>query len=453
MTTIFAETALLPGGWADSVAVRIGADGRIAAVRPDAPADTSAERVAVLLPAPGNLHSHAFQRAMAGLTEHRSAEGDSFWTWRALMYRFLERLTPDHVEAIAAQMQVEALEAGFAAVGEFHYLHRGPGGTAYDRPAEMAHRISAAAAATGIGLTLLPVLYAQGGADGRALAGGQLRFGCDLDGFARLVEDARAGLPGRADDRIGTAPHSLRAVPPDWLAPCAMLTGGPVHIHAAEQVAEVAEIEAALGARPVAYLLDRAGADARWCLIHATQMTPAETEALARSGAVAGLCPVTEANLGDGIFDGARYLAAGGAFGVGTDSNLRLSLAGELRQLEQSQRLRDRARAVLCRPGTSVGRTLVEGAARGSARALGRDAGEIAPGRLADLVALDGAALCLAARRGDRLLDGWIFAGGDGAVAEVWSAGRRLVRAGRHPDRDGVAARFRRVLDSLADSL
>ena len=355
MTTIFAGTALLPGGWAGDVAVEIGADGRIAAVRPGTVASTGAERAGVLLPAPGNLHSHAFQRAMAGLTEARSAEGDSFWTWRSLMYRFLERLTPDQVGAIAAQVQVEMLEAGFAAVGEFHYLHHGPDGAPYDRPAEMAHRVSAAAAHTGIGLTLLPVLYAQGGTDGRALAGGQRRFGCDLDGFARLVADARAGLPGRPDDRIGTAPHSLRAVPPGWLGPCAALTDGPVHIHAAEQEAEVSEVEAALGARPVAYLLDTAGADARWCLVHATRMTPGETAALARSGAVAGLCPVTEANLGDGIFDGARFVGAGGVFGVGSDSNLRISLAEELRQFEHSQRLRDSARAILCTPGPRSG--------------------------------------------------------------------------------------------------
>jgi len=242
-------------------------------------------------------------------------------------------------------------------------------------------------------------------------------------------------------------------VPPGWLGPCAALTDGPVHIHAAEQEAEVSEVEAALGARPVAYLLDTAGADARWCLVHATRMTPGETAALARSGAVAGLCPVTEANLGDGIFDGARFVGAGGVFGVGSDSNLRISLAEELRQLEHSQRLRDSARAILCSPGASVGRTLFEGAARGAAGALGRDAGAIAPGRLADLVALDPDALCLAGRSGDRLLDGWIFAGGQAAVDGVWSAGRQVVVGGRHPARAETAARFRAVLGTLADGL
>ena len=450
MTTIFAETALLPGGWARDVAVALGPEGRIAAVTPGAQPGREDRRVGILLPAPGNLHSHAFQRAMAGLTEHRTAGADSFWTWRDLMYRFVERLTPEQVEVIAAQVQVEMLEAGFAAVGEFHYLHHAPDGTPYEAPAEMARRIAAAARETGIGLTLLPVLYARGGADGRALAGGQRRFGCDLAGFARLVEDAKVGLGGLDDARLGVAPHSLRAVPADWLGEAAALTEGPVHIHAAEQEAEVAEIEAALGARPVAHLLDRAGADARWCLIHATQMTPAETEALARSGAVAGLCPVTEANLGDGIFDGARFLAAGGAFGVGSDSNLRICLAEELRQLEHSQRLAGRTRAVLCAPPASVGRTLFAGAAQGATRALARPAGAIAPGALGDLLALDSEALCLAGRGGDPLLDSWIFAGGAGAVRDVWSAGRHVVSEGRHRARETVEARFRATLTALA---
>jgi formimidoylglutamate deiminase len=450
-TTIRAETALLADGWAGPVTVRLSA-GRVAAIGPDGPADTRAE---VLLPAPGNLHSHAFQRAMAGLTEHRSGASDSFWSWRRLMHAFCERLTPEQVEAIAAQVQVEMLEAGYAAVGEFHYLHHAPGGRPYDRPAETAHRIAAAAARTGIGLTLLPVLYMQGGADGRPLAGGALRFGSTREGFARLVEDARAGLAALPGDAVlGVAPHSLRAVPPEALREAAgMLPGAPVHMHIAEQVAEVAEIEAACGARPVAWALDHLPVDARWCLIHATQTTPEETAALAASGAVAGLCPVTEANLGDGIFDGARFLAAGGRFGVGSDSNLRIGLAEELRQLEHSQRLRDGARAVLCSDAASCGRTLLEGACRGAAQALGRRAGVIAEGAAADLVALDGAALCLAGRTGDALLDGWIFAGDDRVVRHVWSAGRHVVRDGRHPEREPVEAAFRRALAGLADAL
>ena len=295
MTLLWAETALTPTGWQQAVRVEIAADGRIAAVTPGAPAE--GERHAILLPAPTNLHSHAFQRAMAGLTERRGPDPrDSFWTWRALMYRFLDRLTPDDVEAIAAFVQMEMLEAGYAAVAEFHYLHHAPGGAPYADPAEMSARIAAAAAATGIGLTLLPVLYQWGGCDRRPLAAGQDRFGSTPDAFAALHARAAAALaPLPPDTVLGIAPHSLRAVDPDGLAAILPLApGGPVHIHAAEQVAEVEEVLAHRGARPVEWLLANAPVDRRWCLIHATQMLPAETAGLAASGATAGLCPITE---------------------------------------------------------------------------------------------------------------------------------------------------------------
>ena len=447
--TLWADQALLPGGWARSVRIDL-AGGRIAAVTPGAA--PVGESFGCLLPAPANLHSHAFQRAMAGMTETRTAGQDSFWTWRALMYRFLDHLTPDDVQAIAAQVQVEMAEAGHASVAEFHYLHHAPGGAAYADPAEMAARIAAAAAETGLGLTLLPVLYMQGGCDGRALAGGQLRFGCDRDRFARLMEAAAGALrPLPGDTVLGVAPHSLRAVPPDALAFAAALRpGAPVHIHVAEQLAEVAEVQAAHGARPVDLVL-RHGADARWCLIHATQMTAGETAALAASGAVAGLCPITEANLGDGIFDGARYLAAGGAWGVGSDSNVRVALAEELRLLEYGQRLRDRGRAVLATDSHSTGRVLWTGAAAGGAQAAGRDAGAIRAGALADLVAPDMGALNLDGRQGDAVLDALIFAGG--GVDAVWSAGRRIVRAGRHIARDRVEGAYRRTLTALRGRL
>jgi formimidoylglutamate deiminase len=456
MAKLYAERALLPDGWRADVRIEIGADGRIRTVEPDAAPQPDDRRLGgrILLPAPANLHSHSFQRAMAGLTEAQGADGrDSFWTWRTLMYRFLDRLDPDQIEAIAAQAFVEMLEAGYAAVGEFHYVHHAPGGGSYANPAETSLRIIQAAAATGIGLTHLPVLYAAGGADGRPLAGGQRRFGCDLERFLRLVEAARAGLAGLPDDaRLGIAPHSLRAVPPALLsAALATFPDGPVHLHIAEQTREVEEIEAAWGARPVAWLLDHQPVDERWCLIHATHMTAAETDGVARSGAVAGLCPVTEANLGDGIMPAAAYLAAGGAFGVGTDSNIRIALAEELRQLEYSQRLAERGRAVLCRPGGSTGRTLYEAALAGGARALDRPSGAIAPGLLADLVTLDADALCLLGGMGDGLLDGWIFAGDDRAVREVWAAGRLVVEDGRHHARAAIEARYRRTVRALLD--
>ena len=457
MTTLFAERALLADGWARDVRVTLGGDGRIAAVEANTRAGAGDERLAgrILLPAPANLHSHAFQRAMAGMTEARGPDGrDSFWTWRSLMYRFVGALTPEDVEAIAAQVQVEMAEAGYAAVGEFHYLHHRPGGGAYDNVAEMAARVAAAAAQTGLGLTLLPVLYMQGGCDGRALAGGQTRFACkDIDAFARLIEGAAAAVGALgADARTGVAPHSLRAVPPELARHAARLRpDDPVHIHAAEQTAEVKEVTAAHGQPPVAVLLDQVGIDPRWCVIHATHMQPGETEGLARSGAVAGLCPITESNLGDGIFDGVRFREAGGAFGVGSDSNIRIGLAEELRTLEYSQRLGARSRAVLAGPG-STGRVLFEGAVAGGARACGRDAGAIEAGRLADLMTLDGECLALAGLDGDMALDGWIFAGDDRVVCDLWSAGRRLVAGGRHYAREAVEARYRAVLARLRDA-
>lgn len=453
MTPLFARQALLPDGWACDVRVEIRADGRIGAVtKGAAPVGQSLD---ILLPAPANLHSHAFQRAMAGLTEARGPDpADSFWTWRRLMFRFLDRLTPDDVQAIAAFVQMQMLEAGYGCNVEFHYLHHQPGGMPYDGLAEMAARIAAAAEQTGIALTLLPVLYQQGGCDGRALGPGQVRFGNDPDRFARLLEGTRAALAGLpADTALGVAPHSLRAVTPEGLAAAIALGDGPIHMHLAEQVAEVAEVQAAYGARPVRWLLDHAPVDPRWCLIHCTQMEPDETLALAATGAVAGLCPITESSLGDGIFDGVRWLGAGGAFGVGSDSNIRIALTEELRTLEYSQRLRDRSRAALATRTRSTGRVLFEGAARGGAQAAGRDSGAIAPGRWADLLALDGAAVDLVGRQGDTALDAWIFAGDDRAVAEVWSAGRHLVRGGRHRAHEAITAAYLRTLQGLRDAL
>jgi len=451
MTRLWAEQALLADGWARNVAVTLQGD-RIARIEAGAAPAPGDHRLGALLPAPANLHSHAFQRAMAGMTERRGpTASDSFWTWRQLMFRFLDQLTPDDVEAIAAFVQMEMLEAGYGASVEFHYLHHAPGGTAYANPAEMAARITAGAARSGIGLTLLPVLYMQGGCDGRALGPGQVRFGNDIESFARIVGGAEAALRALpADATLGIAPHSLRAVTPAALAAAAALRpGAPLHMHLAEQVAEVEEVTAAQGARPVEWLLANAEVDARWCLIHCTQMLHAETLALAATGAVAGLCPITESSLGDGIFDGVAWMRAAGRFGIGSDSNIRIGLTEELRVLEHSQRLRDRGRAMLATEAQSTGRVLFEGAARGGAQAAGRESGAIAEGLLADLVALDTGGVDLDGRQGDALLDAWIFAGDDRAVADVWSAGRHLVNGGRHHDRDAIVAAYRAVLRRL----
>ena len=445
MPILCAETALLPDGWARDVQVEIS-EGRIVAVTTGA-----AERAQIgcLLPAPVNLHSHAFQRAMAGMTERRGPTPDSFWTWRALMYRFLDHLTPDDVQAIAAFQQMEMLEAGYGCVAEFHYLHHRPGGAPYADLAEMSGRIVAAAQQSGIGLTLLPVLYEKGGCDGRALTSGQVRFGNDMDRFAKLWQGAVDHATG-VDMVVGVAPHSLRAVSVRGLeAAIALAPQAPVHLHIAEQVAEVAEVLAHRGARPVEWLLANVDVNARWCAVHATQMQPAETLALAATGAVAGLCPITEANLGDGIFDGMRWLGAGGRFGVGSDSNVRISLTEELRLLEYSQRLANKGRAMFATGDRSTGRVLFEGAVQGGAQAAGRQSGGIRVGNWADLVALDMAAVDLEGRQGDDILDALIFAGDDRLVRDVWSAGRHMVTGGRHVARGAIEAGYRRVMAGL----
>ena len=455
MTTLWAARALTDEGWTDGVRVAIDAAGRIAEVAQGAPVPTD-HRVGILLPAAANAHSHAFQRAMAGLTERRGPDPrDTFWTWRALMFRFLDRLTPEHVEAIAAFVQMEMLEAGYATNVEFHYLHHRPGGAPYDDPAEMAVRIAAATATTGIGLTLLPVHYRFGGCDRRPLGPGQVRFGTDPDAFARLHAASAAAIQGLpADTVLGVAPHSLRAVASEDLPSILGLApGGPVHMHLAEQVAEVAEVQAALGRGPVEWVLDRLDPDARFTFIHCTQMEPHETEGLARTGATAGLCPITESSLGDGIFDGVRWLSAGGRIAIGSDSNIRISLTEELRTLEYSQRLRDRSRAVLAAPGRSTGRHLFDAILAGGAAAAGRETGAIRPGLWADLVALDSGQIDLEGREGDTLLDTFLFAGDDRMVRDVWSAGRHTVRDGRHVARDAIAAAYRAALRDLRDAL
>jgi formiminoglutamate deiminase len=447
VAALWFEEALLAGGWAERVRITI-AGTRIASLATGVAPGPDDHRHTVALPGLANLHSHAFQRAMAGLTEVRGPAGDSFWTWREIMYRFLAALTPADVEAIAALAYAEMLEAGFTRVGEFHYLHNDPSGAAYANPAEMAERHAAAAAETGIALTLLPSFYAHGGCGGAPPLPGQRRFVTSLDGFARLHEGCRRAAGGLADSRVGVAPHSLRAVTPDEIEALAALAGdGVIHIHASEQVREVEDCIAWSGRRPVEWLLERALIDRRWCLIHATHMVEAETRALARSGAVAGLCPLTEASLGDGTFDGSRFLAAGGRLGVGSDSNVLIDAAGELRQLETTQRLRDRARNVLAeREGASSGRTLFGAALAGGAQALAAEPQGLAEGLRADIVTLDGAHPSLAGRRRDRLLDAWIFACPRGAIDTVWSAGRLVVAGGRHVAHQAIAQRYAGVL-------
>ncbi len=454
MTKIWAKTALLPDGWQDDVLVQIDTAGQIASVRKNAP--KQGDTVDILLASPGNLHSHSFQRAMAGMTESRGEDPtDSFWSWRKLMYQFVENLTPDDVRAIAAFQQMETLEAGFASSAEFHYLHHQTGGRSYDNIAELSEAIIAGASQSGIGLTHLPVLYQRGGCDDRALTGGQLRFGNDIDRYAKLYEAAKRALSELPPDaRIGVAPHSLRAVDPHGLRAAASLASKSVkHIHIAEQQAEVDQVMEAYGARPVEWLLENVDVDESWCLVHATQMLPDETRALARSGAVAGLCPITESNLGDGIFDGVRYQEAGGTFGIGSDSNVYISLSEELRTLEYSQRLQTRRRVVYGDAERSCGRALYEGALKGGALATGRRSGRIEAGFLADLVALSADQVNLLGQTGDGILDAFIFAGNDGYISDVWSAGRHRVKNGRHIKHAAIKAAYATTLQRLKSQL
>jgi formiminoglutamate deiminase len=451
MKKFLLDHALLPSGWAERVGIDI-ADGVVTAVEPGA-LEAGRERVAgIALPGLPNLHCHAFQRGMAGLTERRGPTGDSFWSWRQLMYHFLREIAPDDAEILARQAYMEMLEAGFTTVGEFHYLHHAPDGRPYANLAEMAERIAAAASATGIGLTLLPCLYGYGSFGGAPPTEGQRRFLNDPERFLRLAEGARAALNNLPGSGFGIAPHSLRAVSPETLrAVVEAMPEGPIHIHAAEQVKEVEDSLAWSGLRPVEWLLRHADVDARWCLIHATHMTEAETREVAERGTVVGLCPLTEASLGDGIFNGVAYRAAGGRFGVGTDSNIEITAPGELKQLEYSQRLAHRIRnAMTLAEGESTGRVLYEAALKGGAQAMGRRIGALDPGCRADIVVLDGTLPEMAAVSGDRWLDTYLFVHGRRAIREVYVSGRRVVENGLHVDRAVTTEAFARVVARLA---
>ena len=439
---------LLPKGWARDMTLEFGSNGRIASIRSATTDDVYPSAKGPVIPGLPNLHSHAFQRAMAGMTESAGAQDDDFWSWRQAVYRFVSRLTPDDTEVIAAQLYVEMLKAGYTAVGEFHYLHHAPDGAPYDDPAEMSHRIAAAADRSGIGLTLLPVLYAQGGFDGAPTEEGQRRYVCDLDTYSRIVETVYAQSDANS---AGVAPHSLRAVGPDALQIAIELAGEhPVHIHIAEQTREVEECLAWSGARPVEWLLQNAEVDGRWCFVHATHMTAVETRALAESGAVAGLCPMTEADLGDGIFPAEAFITAKGRIGIGSDSNVVVDGAEELRLLEFGQRLIHRKRNLLRLPGrASTGANLFELAVHGGAGAIGREASGITVGSSADFIVLDGAAPLLAEKSGDDVLDTFIFSGGRSLIRDVFVGGRAVVTEGRHEAEAEISKDFSRVMKRL----
>ena len=460
---LFAHQALLPEGWRNSVMLEWDEQGCITSVSPDyaqAPgAEAAAEAADIVLPGMVNLHSHAFQRAMSGLTEYRANPVDSFWSWRTLMYRFAHKLTPPVLQAVARRLYVEMLQAGYTSVCEFHYLHHDAGGKPYANRAETSACLIAAAQEAGIGLTLLPVMYQYSGFGGQAPLEHQARFINSPDWILRLLDDLQTAHPQHAGLRYGVAPHSLRAVAPDSLR--ALLAGlhqfdsrAPVHIHIAEQVQEVNDSVAFCGSRPVAWLLDNVAVDQRWCLVHATHMTEAETTALARSGASAGICPSTEANLGDGIFNGLQYAQAGGAWGIGSDSHVCVDMLEELRLYEYSQRLLHRKRNVLADESAGhVGAYLYNQALRGGAQASARPVQGLAPGQCADFITLDAAHPDLYRKSGNTLLDSLVFSRhGSSPIQDVISRGTRVVQGGKHILDDSSAQEYRDALGQLQDN-
>lgn len=405
-----------------------------------------------VLPGMPNLHSHAFQRAMAGLAERRGPGDDSFWTWRETMYGFAERIDPDTLQAIAAQLYLEMLKAGYTQVCEFHYLHHQPDGTHYAQPEAMSLALIEAAREAGIALTLLPVLYMSGGFDGRPLSARQRRFGNDVDGYLQLLAHLRKHESH--DVRVGVALHSLRAIPEGaWrgVIEHEALKTGPIHIHIAEQIGEVQDCLAKRGARPVEWLFEHAPVDPRWCLVHATHLTDQETVQLARSGAIAGLCPTTEANLGDGLFPLARYLQEGGRLGIGSDSHISISPIEELRWLEYGQRLSTRHRNVAARnAGDSVGETLWREALKGGAQAADLPIGALETGMRADFFVLDSESPLLSARNERSAMDSFLFAGNVSPVRHVMAGGKWVVRDFQHRDEARIAARYRTAVMRLA---
>ena len=445
METFHAERLWTPGGWRiDAGFTHDG--GRIVECEGAQPSEGSAWA----LPGIANLHSHAFQRAMAGLAERQTNPADSFWTWRDTMYRFASRFDPDTLRAVAAQLYAEMLEAGYTTVCEFHYLHHGANGQPYADPAAMSRALIQAARDTGIRLTLLPVLYMRGGFDGRPLLDKQRRFGHEVDAFLRLLETLRAEESDML--RVGLALHSLRAVPPEAMQQvlAALPPDTPVHVHIAEQIGEVQDCLALRGARPVEWLLANAPVNRNWTLVHATHLDAKEVQGIAASGATVALCPTTEANLGDGLFPLRAFLEAGGAWGIGSDSHVSISPVEELRWLEYGQRLVTRHRNIAVGTATtSVGESLLHDVLADAEASTGHPIGCFYNGAAADWIVLDRDAPQFVGSTPEDAIDRWLFAGNRPAIREVHVGGRKRVHEGRHEDRDALLKGYKAAMHTL----
>jgi formimidoylglutamate deiminase len=457
--SVFCRSAYLPTGWANNVRIELDQRGFITGIRCDVKSEEAAFMAAgPVMPGMPNVHSHSFQRAMAGLCERSVERKDSFWSWRETMYKFVQSLEPEDVEAIATQLYVDCLRNGYTAIGEFHYLHHRPDGSQYEAATELADRHVLAARRAGIGLTLLPVLYTHGGFDGQALVGGQRRFHHANTDYLEFVRAVVQHAGQEQDVRVGFAAHSLRAVGVDqlqeMLAEVSRIDASmPIHIHVAEQQAEVDDCLKVLGRRPVDFLLSEIGVDQRWCLIHATHMTPEETVALAQSGAVAGLCPTTEANLGDGLFPARRFQEAEGRFAIGSDSHVSVSPWEELRMLEYGQRLHWQQRNVLADTHASTGSALFAAALAGGKQALGRPMGQIAIGAVADLIIIDDSVVEMVGRTRESLLDTLVFCGDCSMIRDVLVAGKHVIQEGRHPDEESIGHSYRDSVRRIVRSL
>jgi formimidoylglutamate deiminase len=449
---IFCKVLLQENQWRNNVIVSLGPDGIITGIDPGTEQDADESISGIVIPGMPNVHSHAFQRAIAGRAGPGGRRRDSFWSWREAMYRCANNITPDQFSAITAHVFLEMLKAGYTSCAEFHYIHHQADGSPFSNHAEMSERVLEAAMASGIAITLLPVLYCSAGFGENGVTAQQRRYLNSAEQYLHLMESFQKKFADKSLFSLGIAPHSLRAVPAEILQEILQVWPDqqcPVHIHIAEQPAEVESCLEHLGARPVEWLLDNFPVNERWCLVHATHLSGKEVELAAASGATAGLCPTTEADLGDGVFRTEEWLTAGGGVAIGSDSNVRISVAEELRLLEYGQRLTRGQRNVLAGPDSTCGSYLYQHMAKGGGVAINQPVGKLDIGYRADLLVLNDGHELLTGCEPDVAMDSWIFAGDQTMINSVWVAGRCVIRKGFHPRQESIRADFARAVSEL----